>query len=194
MRTQVLILVTALALVAGANAAILNEVTYGDFGNSYPGTALGVYIGCSPFPPGCTDQINGQVSDPGDTSDFFSFWAGAIDGVTLSLTFTAQPSSGTVALYNNLSLTPLGSYSFNGNVTAGFDLLNAWGLGTSGDGVVDLPGGIYIIEVTGTSWGVPGSTNASYAVDITAAPEPGTYLLVGLGLAGFALVRRRRKA
>ncbi len=195
MRILASALTLSLLLAVGASAAIINEISYGDFSdNALTPTPLAGFIGCDPFPPGCTDQINGEIDDViPDNSDAFMFWAGAIEGITMSLTFNAQPSSGEVILYDPISMIAYGLYSFSGNVPAGFDLLAAWGLGTSGDGMMDLPGGIYAIGVGGTNWAVPGATSASYSISITAAPEPSTYLLVGLGLAGLALVRRRRR-
>ena len=195
MRRVILILLVVLAFGFAANAAIINEVSYVDFSNNAAApTGLGVYIGCSPFPPGCTDQINGSIDNIApDTTDAFMFWSGAIEGVTMSFTYNAEPSSGQVVLYDPFTMIAYGTpYQLSGTV-AGVDLLAAWGLGTSGDGVTDLPGGVYAIDVTGLSWRFPGLTTGNYQINITAAPEPGTYLLVGLGLAAFALVRRRRR-
>ncbi len=195
MKKLVVIMVAVLGLAALANGAIINEAAYpgGDFANtSATPTPLGDYIGC----PGlCTETINGAISSagsvfPDDPEDAFWFYTGGIAGLTVALTSSAQPFSGVIDLYSPIG-NEIGSYAFNGNLAAGFDLLSAWGLGTS-DSTVDLPPGLYVIEVDGV---FPGpDTLVSYSFDITAAPEPGTYLLVGLGLAGLAVMRRRRAA
>ena len=203
---KLLALLAVFTLLAGAaGATVVNESSYpgSDFANSSAApTPLGVIFGCSPF-PGCvppsgfTDQVNGgliSLTSPFpllDSVDAFSFATGAIDSIVLNLNVTNDTTTGDVELYDSLG-TPISSYVFTGNVT-NLDLLDAWGLGTSGDFVTDLAGGGYIIEVEVTNWNTTGNATLSYTFDITAAPEPGTYLLVGLGLAAFALVRRRRR-
>ncbi len=204
MRRLLLAAAMLLILVGSAGATIVNETSFPgtDFSNTVGApTDLGVTLGCSPFPacvpspPGYTDQVNGALFDLtspvvlSDPTDVFSFTTGAIDGVILTLTGSANTATGTVDLYNPVG-TLFASYSFSGQLT-NFDLLSAWGLGTSGDLVADVPGGSYAIGVNVTNWNTTNGTLA-YTFNITAAPEPGTYLLVGLGLAALALVRRRR--
>ena len=202
------VLVVALTLLApGAGATIVDESSYpgSDFSDSTAApTPLGVQFGCNPFPAcvpgsGFTDQVNGGLiiwSTPplNDSTDAFWFATGAIDSIWLNLNFSSTGPSGTIDLYDS-ALSLLYSYAFTGQLT-GFDLLSAWtgGAYVSGDWVADFPGGGYAIAVNVTDWAALSNATISYTFDITAAPEPGTYLLVGLGLAALALVRRRRRA
>lgn len=102
------------------------------------------------------------------------------DVIRLTLTLTAVTSTswnGTATLYNVTTGTQIGITTRN-NITSAADLNNA------------MYGGFQI----GSQMAASSLSSASVLNYTTTVPEPGTYVLVGLGLGFVAVYVRRRKA
>lgn len=177
--------------VAAFGGIVYDEGVLGDLSN-FPGTPSG------PIPISDTSNLvigtigagTGGLCAPGDVDcqDIFTVVAlQPILGIGLdNLVLTGTPNN--VALFEIYSGVtavgaPLGS-AIIGNVDVGADLLALSGLGPLAGG-----GASYTILLRESD-----STGQAWQFDLQSVPEPGTYVLVGFGLAGLALIRRRRRA
>ncbi|MCB5184002.1 FxDxF family PEP-CTERM protein [Methylobacillus gramineus] len=122
---------------------------------------------------------------------------GADSTFTNTFTFSlADVSTGTFSL-NDLSLTN-GDVNVLGFSDLSFSLYNSsdtWLAGSVAAGeftFANLEAGNYYINVEGTTNGVAGGVYSG-AINIQAVPEPGSYALLGIGLAVIGVVATRRR-
>jgi hypothetical protein len=148
-----------------------------------------VSCGIVPTPLWTCDTPSTSVIDPGSefrlvlgTIGFFD-----VDFSASSLTLTwisgggLGMGAGEVATFGGLSpINSITGFSTSSTVN-GFDL-----------GDLSFVNGTLTVGLNGSSWSPRGSATVQFDV-ANNVPEPGSLALLGLGLTGLALVRRRRK-
>jgi hypothetical protein len=188
MKTKILGLV-AVGLLAGPMAANAGAVKFGleysgaPFGNSATGTGFIV------FDDSVLPNVAGTLANVPAASlgimDFSISIAGATlgNGTWTLADYQASPSpNGWIWILSapiDLSTELVGQ--------AGFADFN-WCAGTSSCGLADAPGGVATFRIR-----LVGERGESLSlVSMRPVPEPGTLALLGLGLAGLGLSRRRK--
>jgi hypothetical protein len=178
--------VATMAMIGGAHAAILGSGSvsmaggWSPTGGSSVGTATGVHFLANPAP--ATGDV--MVTTSGGTGAFSSLTAG-MTGVAKDFTF--NPSSAPVT-----SFLTIGGFTFD-LLTTHVDFQSATDLNLSG--ATDFSNG----SGTGTGFfyfsaqGGGQPATFSWSATTTSVPEPMTLGVLGLGLAGFGVLRRRAR-
>jgi PEP-CTERM motif len=193
------------ALMVGAVQAI--PLHYSESGSEdltwVPSTAFSLGIGNNTI-SGSTYLAVAFPDRPHFDSDFDSFAFSLPAGSRLqdvSIAFTTSTYN-TAAANLELQLCA-GIVQCTGNIlsTLSVNLLNASPLHADFGGALPLSAGAYTLLTSGLGIGpvidpfLPESWSADYrwTLRVTSVPEPGVFSLLGLGLAGFAIARRRKQ-
>jgi MYXO-CTERM domain-containing protein len=178
-------LLATTCLTVASGAAVAGTITYtegnspapSDFSNNFAGSSVSALTAAT---ASGTTIVNGEVTG-GDRFDYIELTGLGTGTFTVDAVDTEGSIAGADVTIFNLGQTSLGGPTgFNTTVHADFA---SQAIPVNGDLVIE-------IESLGES-----TSFYTVTVDTTAsAPEPGTLLTAGLGLAGaVALTRRRRK-
>lgn len=123
------------------------------------------------------------------------------NGVTYSvtgLTLEVDPTTGEVAFLNS---PPTDGLGLTNSALDGYSLNSNLNISQTGSGIATIDGGIGSLSGTDISLGSPGPavtidiTSANLlgftATDVSPTPEPSSLMLLGTGLSGLAMLRRR---
>jgi hypothetical protein len=198
---------TALATAMGAGLMMASAASFAQVINSGPvnlavplstnGLYLNVLTGATNLPPpgSAGTTVPGWDINPysSTTLSFFSATPSASSGYASAPAGLNQPLGATIGasstFLTSIQTPAAATWNLNSsNNFVGFRFLNEGG-GTVHYGYFQLALGASVLDRTLVSY----AFNATPGASITVVPEPGTYALMGLGLAGLMVAARRRK-
>jgi hypothetical protein len=204
---------TAVAAAMGAGLMMASAASFAQVINSGPvslavplstnGLYLNVLTGANNLPPPGTGgaTVPGWDINPYSTTglSFFSATPAASSGYASAAAGLNQPVGATIGASSTfltaIQTPAVSTWNLNSSSNfVGFRFLNEGATASTTDdtihyGYFQLRLGANVLDRTLVSY----AFNATPGASITVVPEPGTYALMGLGLAGLMLVARRRK-
>ncbi len=139
---------------------------------------------------------NGAIGAPSSTINFGTIALGSTETLDLALQNVGTNPNGSVLTIEGYSITGTDASSFSASLTAG-SVIDQGGtlivpITVYATRVGELTSNLTLFTDQGAGLGGAGAT-FTYSLDPTSSPEPASIAVIGVGLAGLANMRRRRR-